>query len=118
MIATSFELIEDIADAIMFEGYVLYPYRASAMKNRFRWQFGVLVPRAAGETTGEPSHAQTECLVEGGLQTSVSVRVRCLHLQRRTIEEWISASNEWRACERVLLDGSDLVAWDEATIET
>jgi hypothetical protein len=118
MTVAAFDLIEDIADAVMFEGYVLYPYRASAMKNRFRWQFGILVPRIAGESSGEPSHARTECLVECGKEAAVSVKVRCLHLQRRSIEEWIDASEEWRACERVSLDGADLVAWDEATIET
>jgi hypothetical protein len=114
----TFDLVEDIADAVMFEGYVLYPYRASAMKNRFRWQFGVLVPRVSGESSAEPSHAQTECLVECGAQASVTIKVRCLHLQRRTVEEWFAVSSEWRACERVSLGEVDLVAWDEATIET
>ncbi len=114
----TFDLIEDIADAVMFEGYVLYPYRASAMKNRFRWQFGVLVPRIFAESSGEPSHAQTECLVECGRETAVSVKLRCLHLQRRNVEEWIGALGEWRGCGRVSLDGIDFVAWDEATIET
>ncbi|MGH8639373.1 MAG: hypothetical protein ACREUZ_19735, partial [Burkholderiales bacterium] len=63
MSVAAFDLIEDIANAVMFEGYVLYPYRSSAMKNRFRWQFGVLVPRISADSSGEPSHAQTECLV-------------------------------------------------------
>ena len=30
-----------IADAVLYEGYILYPYRASAQKNQSRWQFGV-----------------------------------------------------------------------------
>ena len=33
-----------IADAVLYEGYALYPYRASARKNRYRWQFGVVFP--------------------------------------------------------------------------
>ena len=33
-----------VADAVLYEGYVLYPYRASARKNQLRWQFGVLGP--------------------------------------------------------------------------
>ena len=36
-----------IADAVLYEGYLLYPYRASARKNRYRWTFGVLVPRGS-----------------------------------------------------------------------
>ena len=43
-----FALARQVADAVLFEGYVLYPYRASAAKNRLRWQFGVLVPPGLG----------------------------------------------------------------------
>jgi hypothetical protein len=118
MNATPFDLIEEVADAVMFEGYVLYPYRASALKNRFRWQFGVLAPRGPGGRSDEPSHAQTECLAECGKSPAVIVKVRCLHLQRRTIEEWIPTSSEWRACERVVVDGREWLGWDEAHIET
>jgi len=59
---TPFNIAERIADAVLFEGYLLYPYRASAMKNQYRWQFGVVAPRAPRDT-GEPWFAQTECLV-------------------------------------------------------
>jgi hypothetical protein len=40
--------VAKVADAVLFEGYLLYPYRASAQKNRLRWQFGVLVPPSFG----------------------------------------------------------------------
>ena len=33
-----------VADAVLYEGYVLYPYRASSPKNQVRWQWGVLMP--------------------------------------------------------------------------
>ena len=58
----TFEAAERVADAVLYEGYVLYPYRASAAKNQYRWQFGVVAPRAPHED-GEPWFAQTECLV-------------------------------------------------------
>ena len=47
-----FAAARSVADAVLYEGYVLYPYRASAQKNQMRWQFGVLAPRgyAAVET--------------------------------------------------------------------
>ena len=38
-----------IADAVLYEGYLLYPYRASSGKNQSRWQFGVLGPPGAAE---------------------------------------------------------------------
>ena len=40
-----FEQAQRVADAVLWEGYVLYPYRASAAKNQVRWQYGVLTPR-------------------------------------------------------------------------
>jgi hypothetical protein len=118
MIATGFALIEEIADTVMFEGYVLYPYRASAIKNRFRWQFGVVAPPVPGGGSDEPSHAQTECLVECGTCAAVTVKVRCLHLQRRTIEKYVASSREWRRCESVVVDGREWLAWDEGRIES
>jgi hypothetical protein len=80
-----FGAAERIADAVLYEGYVLYPYRASAAKNQFRWQFGVLAPRRTDDD-GEPSAAYTECVVESprssvsrlSQQSRVFVRARFL----------------------------------------
>ena len=74
-----------VADAVMYEGYILYPYRASAPKNRSRWQFGVVM--APGYTAVDPSErdfAQTECVLEHAAQTTVAVLIRFLQVQRRT----------------------------------
>ena len=38
------KLVEDIANAVLYEGYMLYPYRPSSVKNRQRWNFGVVYP--------------------------------------------------------------------------
>ena len=80
---TDLEAARRIADAVLYEGYLLYPYRASAVKNRMRWQFGVYVPPGF-TVTEEPSAAQTECLLDGG--ETVRVRSRFLHVQARTSE--------------------------------
>jgi len=34
--------VRKIADAVLYEGYILYPYRASAQKNRSRWEGATL----------------------------------------------------------------------------
>ena len=81
----SSELARRVADAILFEGYVLYPYRASAQKNQARWQFGVLAPRDADE----PSTSRTECLIEGLSDdgaSEVDVVLRFLQVQARSGE--------------------------------
>lgn len=67
---------EQIARALLYEGYILYPYRASALKNRHRWTFGGLVPRAYAEANDNTERwfLHTECLVQGDATLSVSVR--------------------------------------------
>ncbi len=77
------EAARRIADAVLYEGYLLYPYRASSVKNQVRWQFGVFVPRGF-TATEEPSACQAECLLEGG--ETVRVRSRFLHLRERRSE--------------------------------
>lgn len=77
----SFESAEEVANAVLYEGYLLYPYRASALKNRFRWQFGVVAPRAYAEATqSDPWCVQTECLIERETDPVIDVRVRCLQV--------------------------------------
>lgn len=77
------EAVRRVADAVLWEGYVLYPYRASSAKNEVRFQFGVVMPQAYGATTGEPSHQQTQVLVCG--DGPVSVYLRFLQLQAREL---------------------------------
>ena len=36
--------VEAIARAVLYEGYLLYPYTRSAVKNQVRWTFGGLHP--------------------------------------------------------------------------
>ena len=61
------ELAKKVADAVLYEGYMLYPYRASALKNRQRWSFGILYPPAYPEVAcgTERSGMHSECLLEG-----------------------------------------------------
>jgi hypothetical protein len=73
-----------VADAILYEGYLLYPYRKSAQKNQSRFQFGVLMPPAYGAVDPcEPSASQAECLLECGDDTRIWILARFLHLRRR-----------------------------------
>ena len=43
------EQVKEIANAVLFEGYLLYPYRHSAIKNRQRWTIGVVYPQEYSE---------------------------------------------------------------------
>lgn len=74
--------VDRLVQALLYEGYVLYPYRASSVKNRRRWTFGALFPRAfcAAHETGDASRAQAQVLVEGGPSATVAVVLRFLHV--------------------------------------
>jgi hypothetical protein len=81
--------IDQIAKAVLYEGYMLYPYRPSSVKNQQRWNFGVLCPRAYSEAQSgsDAWNMQTECLIEGGSETALEIRLRFLQLVARSIGE-------------------------------
>ncbi len=80
-------LVEKIVEAVLYEGYILYPYRPSAVKNRRRFNFGALTPRSYSEAQGgtEAWRMLTECLVEGGDAAALDVKVRFLHPLAREV---------------------------------
>ena len=45
-------MVDGIVKAVLYEGYMLYPYRPSAVKNHQRFNFGVLYPRVYSEAQG------------------------------------------------------------------
>jgi hypothetical protein len=101
----NFERADQIAKAVLYEGYMLYPYRPSSVKNRQRWNFGVVYPQAYSEAQGgdEPCSMRNECLVSGNAGTSIEVKLRFLHLQTRSVQ----ASSDIRT-------GSLPEGWQEA----
>src|SRR5258705_10283976 len=80
-------LVERIADAVLYEGHILYPYRPSAVKNQQRWNFGALCPHSYSLAQGATENwaMQTECLVEGDTKTELAVKARFLHLVSREV---------------------------------
>jgi hypothetical protein len=78
--------VERIARTLLYEGYILYPYRRSAVKNRQRFNFGVIYPEehSRAQSGTDPCEMQTECLLQGGPATGLEVAARFLHLFERT----------------------------------
>jgi hypothetical protein len=104
-----------VADAILYEGYMLYPYRGSAQKNQARFQFGVLVPPAYGAVDDcELSANQTECLLECADDAEVVVLVRFLHLQQRVVRAVSPDTGELHDVSSLEVDGTEYTSWDEA----
>src|SRR5882757_8377677 len=103
-----------VADAVLYEGYLLYPYRASSSKNQSRWQFGVLGPQGAADAgIGEDGTLSAQVLVRSYGVPSFSGVVRFLQLQHRAAEREVGDGRFERLHE--LVAGSTAwVSWDEA----
>jgi hypothetical protein len=90
--------VRKIADAVLYEGYILWPYRRSALKNTRRFTFGSLEPGG---------RMRTEVLVEDG--GSVEVAVRFLQEVRRQLYR------DSEPVDELTVDGERHLSWDEAT---
>ncbi len=86
-----------IADAVLYEGYILYPYRKSAIKNRHRFNFGLVEPGA---------EFKTEVIARG---SDFGVTFRFLQLQQRQIVDGFG-----RQVERLETADGIFESWDEA----
>lgn len=109
----TFDRALEVANAVLYEGYVLYPYRASAQKNQVRWQFGVLTPRVWSEAgAGEPWASQTETLLEPAADAVLQIKIRFLQAQAKLIEETDGAEGFRPVAALEVADALHLT-WDE-----
>jgi hypothetical protein len=95
------EVVTKIANAVLYEGYLLYPYRSSAVKNHQRFNFGVLYPREYCEMQqgSDAWQMHTECLVLGNAATPLEVKVRFLQLvEGNGRQEGVERELDTRAC--------------------
>ncbi|MBO0866197.1 MAG: hypothetical protein J2P16_14120 [Mycobacterium sp.] len=118
-----FEAAQAVADAILYEGYLLYPYRRSSPKNRVRWQFGILAPRqwlspeALDDTsvTGSADgwYQQTECLLEAAETAVIRIRLRFLHLHHRSVQQ-ARGDGSFEPVDALTVDGRSHLTFDDA----
>ena len=111
--------VRAVADAVLYEGYLLYPYRASSSKNRSRWQFGVLgPPRASAGSFPEEPEMSLQCLLDPGpgdpatQWPRVRILLRFLHVQERTVERLEDGALV--PTDELVVDGRSLLSWQEA----
>jgi hypothetical protein len=119
---TPFEQASAIADAVLYEGYLLYPYRSTSDKNRARFQWGVLCPRGAERSgAGEGPDLQLECLIDVGADAArstaptgaaVELHVRFLQLQDRVPER--ADGEGFTEVDTLEVDGTRHVRFSEA----
>jgi hypothetical protein len=104
--------VRAVARAVLYEGYLLWPYRRSAPKNQQRWTFGGVFPRAWSEAghADDAWRIRTECLLEGDGDATVEVTVRFLQIVERTLRD-----AQGRSVDRLTVGGEEYLAWQEAT---
>src|SRR5215469_273353 len=106
------ELARKVANAVLYEGYMLYPYRPSALKNRQRWSFGILYPPGYSEVGSgtERSRMHTECLIQTAGPASVTAELRFLHLLTRQL--YRARDDETEPVAFLSVDGQSFESWD------
>ena len=119
--------VDAIVKAVLYEGYMLYPYRPSAVKNQQRFNFGVVYPRAYSEAQAgsDAWTMQTECLIRGDEKTQCHIRVRFLRMVDRSIARVLTpvstlsalAPENIEPVERLELNGNVYQPWQEAMEE-
>ncbi|SPM27545.1 hypothetical protein MTAB308_1026 [Mycobacterium terramassiliense] len=101
-----------VADAVLYEGYLLYPYRGTSSKNQSRWQFGVLgPPGAAAAGLGEDDSLAADFLVDGA--RALTLVVRFLQLQHRRAEREFT-HGEFEPVDELTTPAGSWLTWDEA----
>jgi hypothetical protein len=102
----SLKKARSIARALLYEGYLLYPYHPQSTKNRQRWTFGGVYPeKYARQTEGsDASEMLSECLIRGTKGARLSVRLKFLQLVARSLS--VAGFDQWEeAVEREVLSG-------------
>ena len=108
-----------VADAVLYEGYLLYPYRATSAKNQVRWQFGIVgPPGSASAGVGEDSTMCTECLLEtaGRDAVCVDVHARFLQVQLRAVERAVPGG--FQPVDQLDVGSATWIRWHEAVERT
>ncbi len=113
MSAATLVAARQVADAVLYEGYLLYPYRASSAKNQVRWQFGILGPEgAAGAGAGEEPSMSAELLVEASADATLDLHLRFLQVQARVVERAVDGG--WQPVPELEVAGTRWIPYHEA----
>jgi len=98
------QLIDTVVDAVLYEGHILYPYRASEWRSKPRCTSGRVYPEAYHDAQkddtqngAEPCVMQTECLIEGPANARLEIIARFLQPMERDIGQLAASLQEMPA---------------------
>jgi hypothetical protein len=103
------EMLEQLVDSLLFEGYALYPYTPGATKNSTPTPFGIVYPPVYAETlTSTFDHLELRCVLEAPPDAALAAEVRFL----------AAGGDRHQAIEhRIDLSGKMVGALEDAPIE-
>jgi hypothetical protein len=91
--------LDALTATLLYEGYSLFPYHRSAIKNQKPIPFGVVYPANYHVCNQHaPAKMEAQCIVTGNENLEINVEVVFLHLTK-------SDNNEWKTIERRLEPG-------------
>jgi hypothetical protein len=113
------DVVRDIARAVLYEGYMLWPYGHRTLKNQRRWTFGGVFPhdwtRAGHED--DACTMRAEFLIElpdsAAASPTIDVSLRFLHIVSRRVARMESGALCY--VDALEMDGTRHVTWDEAS---
>ncbi|HEV7627923.1 MAG TPA: hypothetical protein VGO89_15625 [Streptomyces sp.] len=105
--------VEKIARTCLYEGYLLWPYRRTALKNAQRWTFGGVYPKRCADEIGEPSRMRTELLLQAGPAAKLTVHVRFLQVIDRQV--FRNGPGGPLPVDELRVEGNSHLTWQEAT---
>ncbi|MFF0519732.1 hypothetical protein ACFYTC_13580 [Actinomadura nitritigenes] len=91
------DAVRAIADTVLYEGHLLWPYRASAARTGKRWTIGGVLPKDEAERSGGRWTVSAEFLLEDGPETTVEVTLRFLHAVHRQMMDGDAPVHELKA---------------------
>lgn len=113
--------LDQIVNAVLYEGYILYPYRPSSKKNRQRFTFGRVYPQAysVAQSGIEPFVMQTECLARCTSDAPMfRVSVRFLQPMAREVgalgTTGKTKAGDFQVIPELRVDGQLYQTWQEA----
>ncbi len=99
-------VLEKLTRTLLYEGYSLYPYYRSAIKNQKPIPFGVIFPKDYNAYNEHShSHIQSQSIIHGTGELTVSIDVRFLHSRRTELFKKNNNSEEFRPVFELEVDG-------------
>ena len=85
--------LDRLLHTLLFEGYALYPYRGSAVKNRMRFTFGTLFPKTYAAASGDVFDLELELPVVGPRGARLSLELAFVEVGSDVVERRLAIAS-------------------------